>query len=108
MEGATAAMAVKSARAIAQAIRVGWFTAVHVKTTESQELRLLLTNGKTLQAALLTLDNEIRGTLKAFGLKVGAVTTARFEARVTELVEDCPRLMTMVRPMLSARDALRQ
>ena len=46
MKGATAAMAVKTdrndARAIAQAMRVGWFTAVHLKTTESQELRLLL------------------------------------------------------------------
>jgi transposase len=46
MKGATAAMAVKTdrndARAIAHAMRVGWFTAVHVKTAESQELRLLL------------------------------------------------------------------
>jgi transposase len=52
MKGATAAMAVKTdrndARAISQAMRVGWFTAVHVKTAESQELRLLLTNRKTL------------------------------------------------------------
>ncbi len=112
MKGATAAMAVKTdrndARAIAQAIRVGWYTAVHVKTAESQELRLLLTNRKTLQAAQLTLDNEIRGTLKAFGLKVGAVTTAGFEGRVIELVADRPRLLAMVRPMLFARDALRQ
>jgi hypothetical protein len=107
MKGATAAMAVKTdrndARAIAQAIRVGWFTAVHVKTAESQELRLLLNNRRTLQAALLTLDNEIRGTLKAFGLKVGAVTTAKFEGRVTELVADHPRLLAMVRPMLIVR-----
>ena len=55
MKGATAVMAVKTdrndARAIAQAMRVGWFTAVHVKTAESQELRLLLTNRKTLQTS---------------------------------------------------------
>jgi transposase len=52
MKGATAVMAVKTdrngARAIAQAMRVSWFTAVHVKTAESQELRLLLTNRKSL------------------------------------------------------------
>jgi len=45
VKGATAVMAVKTdrndARAIAQAMRVGWFTTVHVKTAESQELRLL-------------------------------------------------------------------
>src|ERR1700732_3354001 len=51
MKGATAAMAVKTdrndARAIAHAMRVGWFTVVHVKTAESQELRLLLNNRRT-------------------------------------------------------------
>jgi transposase len=73
-------MAVKTdrndARAIAQAMRVGWFTAVHVKTTASQELRLLLTNRRTLLTSRVTLENETRGTLKAFGLKVGKVLTA--------------------------------
>ncbi len=85
MKGATAAMAVKTdrndARAIAHAMRVGWFTAVHVKTAESQELRLLLSNRRTLLEKRVAIDNEIRGTLKAFGLKLGAVTVAAFEAR---------------------------
>src|SRR5271165_3100669 len=62
MKGATAAMAVKTdrndARAIAQAMRVGWFTAVHVKTTESQELRLLLTNRKMLLTSRIAFENE--------------------------------------------------
>jgi transposase len=111
MKGATAVMAVKTdrndARAIAQAMRVGWFTAVHVKTAESQELRLLLTNRKTLQTSRVALENEIRGTLKAFGLKVGRVSTAAFEARVIALTLDRQRLQAMVRPMLAARQALR-
>jgi transposase len=112
MKGATAAMAVKTdrndARAIAQAMRVGWFTAVHVKTTASQELRLLLTNRKTLLTSRVTLENETRGTLKAFGMKVGKVSTAAFEARVIELTADQPRLQAMVRPMLAARAALQE
>jgi len=111
MKGATAVMAVKTdrndARAIAQAMRVGWYTAVHVKTAESQELRLLLTNRKTLQTSRVALENEIRGTLKAFGLKVGRVSVSVFEARVIELTVDRPRLQAMVRPMLAARQALR-
>jgi transposase len=57
MKGAIAAMAVKTdrndARAIAQAVRVGGFTAARVKTAQSQELRLLLSNRRTL---LETLD----------------------------------------------------
>jgi transposase len=110
MKGATAAMAVKTdrndARAIAQAMRVGWFTTVHVKSAESQELRLLLTNRKALLTSRVTLENEIRGTLKAFGLKVGRVSVATFETRVIELTADKPRLQAMVRPMLAARLAL--
>jgi transposase len=112
MKGATAAMAVKTdrndARAIAQAMRVGWFTAVHVKTTASQELRLLLTNRKTLLTSRVALENETRGALKAFGLKVGKVSEAAFEARVIELTADQPRLRAMVRPMLTARAALQE
>ena len=112
MKGATAAMAVKTdrndARAIAQAMRVGWFTAVHVKTAESQELRLLLSNRRTLLEKRVAIDNEIRGTLKAFGFKIGAVSVAGFEARVAELLGERPRLFAMVRPMLSAREALRR
>jgi len=107
MKGATAAMAVKTdrndARAIAQAMRVGWFTAVHIKTTESQELRLLLTNRKTLLTGRIALENEVRGTLKAFGLKIGQVTAAAFEERAITLTADQPRLQAMVRPMLAAR-----
>jgi transposase len=38
---------------------------------ESQELRLLLTNRKMLLTSRIALGNEIRGTLKAFGLKIG-------------------------------------
>jgi transposase len=112
MKGATAAMAVKTdrndARAIAHAMRVGWFTAVHVKTADSQELRLLLNNRRTLLEKRVAIDNEIRGTLKAFGFKIGSVGVAGFPARVTELLGERPRLFAMVRPMLDAREALRR
>jgi transposase len=95
MKGATAAMAVKTdrndARAIAHAMRVGWFTAVHVKTAESQELRLLLNNRRTLLEKRVAIDNEIRGTLKAFGLKIGAVSVGGFPARVIELLRERSR-----------------
>jgi transposase len=89
-------------------MRVGWFTAVHVKSTQSQELRLLLSNRRTLLEKRVAIDNEIRGTLKAFGFKVGAIGIGGFEVRVTELLRDRPRLLAMVRPMLKAREALRQ
>lgn len=92
--------------AIAQAMRVGWFTAVHLKTLRSQELRMLLTNRKALLTGRVAIENEIRGTLKAFGLKVGLVRVDMFKDRVIELTADHPRLADMMRPMLAAREAL--
>ncbi len=113
MRGATLLMAVKTdrvdARAIAHAIRVGWYTAVHVKSAASQELRLLLRNRKTLVEQRVGLDNEIRGTLKAFGIKLGGVSEARFaEAVVRAIEEQRPSLLSMVAPMLAVRVALRR
>lgn len=113
MRGATLLMAVKTdridARAIAQAIRVGWYTVVHVKSAASQELRLLLRNRKAVLEQRVGLDNEIRGTLKAFGIKLGKVSEARFaEAVVAAIKEQRPGLLVMVEPLLSVRVALRR
>ena len=94
------------ARGIAQVMRTGWFRFVHVKSPESQELRLLLNHRKTLQRKTLDLENEVRGTLKAFGLKVGKVSRGRFAARVRELMADRPRLRAATESMLKARGAL--
>src|SRR3954451_261875 len=91
------------ARGIAQMMRVGLYRPVHVKTLASQERRLLLTNRRLLQDKMLDIERELRGTLRNFGLKVGVVGRARFEARVEELVAPHPRLAVLVRPLLAAR-----
>jgi transposase len=57
---------------------------------------------------MLDLENDLRGTLKNFGFKVGKVGAASFEARVRELVDGYPTLRAMVIPVLVARAALRE
>jgi transposase len=52
------------ARGIAQMMRVGLFRVVHVRSRESHELRLLLTNRSVLRRKCLDIENEIRGALK--------------------------------------------
>jgi transposase len=79
------------ARGIAQMMRVGLYRPVHVKTLRSQKLRMLLTHRKLLQSKAIAIENDLRGTLRNFGLKVGMVGKVRFEARIKELVET-PRL----------------
>ena len=90
LRGLTKTMPVKNdrndARAIAHCMRVGWFTVVHVKSAVSQELRMLLVNRKTLLTKQIDLENEIRGTLRVFGLKLaGRITQASFQKRVLAL-----------------------
>jgi transposase len=59
------------ARGIAQMMRVGLYRPVHVKTLASQKRRMLLTSRQLLQAKALDIENDLRGTLRNFGLKVG-------------------------------------
>jgi len=61
------------ARGMAQMIRAGIYRPVHVKTLRSQKLRMLLTHRKLLQSKAIAIDNDLRGTLRNFGLKVGMV-----------------------------------
>jgi transposase len=84
------------ARCIAQIIRAGLYRAVHVKTLRSQKLRMLLTHRKLLQSKAIAIENDLGGTLRNFGLKVGMVGKARFEARIQELIENFPDLGVLV------------
>jgi transposase len=96
------------ARGIAQMMRVGLYRPVHVKTLRSQKLRMLLTHRKLLQSKAIAIENDLRATLRNFGLKVGVVGTIKFEARIKDLVENVPDLAMLVEPLLIVRRALRE
>jgi transposase len=96
------------ARGIAQMMRAGLYRPVHVKTLRSQKLRMLLTHRKLLQSKAIAIENDLRATLRNFGLKVGVVGTVKFEARIKELVEKLPDLAMLVEPLLIVRRALRE
>src|SRR5947208_3611200 len=61
-----------------------------------------------LQSKASASDNELRGTLRNFGLKVGMVGKVKFEARIKELVENFPDLAVLVEPLLVVRRVLRE
>ena len=96
------------ARGIARMMRAGLYKPVHVKTLRSQKLRTLLTHRKLLQSKAIAVENDLRGTLRNFGLKVGVVGTVKFEARIRGLVADIPDLAGLVEPMLIVRRVLRE
>ena len=96
------------ARGMAQMMRAGLYRPVHVKTLRSQKLRMLLTHRKLLQSKAIAIENDLRGTLRNFGLKVGVVGKVRFEARIKELIENLPDLAVLVEPLLVVRRVLRE
>ena len=83
------------------------FKPVHVKTPASQRRRLLLTSRKLLQRKVQDLENDLRGGLRNFGLKVGVVGAAGFDRRVRELAAGEPFVAAVVGPLLEARAMLR-
>lgn len=95
------------ARGIAQMMRVNLFRPVHVKTLTSQKRRALLTARKLLQEKAIAIENDIRGLLRNFGLKVGVIGTIGFEARIRELIDGTPDLGEIISPLLAAREKLR-
>ena len=56
----------------------------------------------------IAIENDLRATLRNFGLKVGMVGTAKFEARIKELVENIADLAVLVEPLLVVRRVLRE
>jgi transposase len=69
---------------------------------------MLLTHRKLLQSQAIAIDNDLRATLRNFGLKVGTVGRAKFETRIKELVQDLPDLAALVGPLLIVRRVLRE
>ncbi len=96
------------ARGIAQMMRAGLYRPVHVKTLRSQKLRMLLTHRKLLQSKAIAIENDLRATLRNFGLKVGMIGTIKFETRIRELVENLPDLAVLVEPLLIVRRVVRE
>jgi transposase len=67
-----------------------------------------MTHRKLLQSKAIAIENDLRGTLRNFGLKVGMIGTVRFEARIKELVENLADLAILVEPLLVVRRVLRE
>jgi len=66
---------------------------------------MLLTHRKPLQSKAIAVENDLRSTLRNFGLKVG---TVKFEGRIKEPVEGLHDLAVLVEPLLIVRRVLHE
>jgi transposase len=97
------------ARGIAEMMRLGHYRPVHVKSPAAQSMRTTLAARMQLVASQLQIEGTIRGLLKVYGLKIGAIHRNRFAARVLELLEMAalPDLSTAIEPLLRLREGMR-
>jgi transposase len=108
MDARRAADAIKSRRiksdkadafALAEMLRTGWFSPVHVKSLDSHRLKTLLGARDQLVKAKRSLGNQVRGLLRPFGIRLPSrVGAKRFAeaamrpalcVRVALLFPDC-------------------
>jgi transposase len=96
------------ARGIADMMRLGHFKPVHVKNRPSQLIGTTLIARKQFVDNMLSTEQTIRGLLKVYGLKVGAVHRCTFAAKVEALLADAPELRAAIGPLLEARNLMRK
>ena len=90
------------ARGIAQLLRSGWYSRVHVKSLESHQIRALLSSRKAVLNKCIDLENEIRGLFKVFGIKLTPrLGHGSFDRMVREAIETDDALAHALLPLLS-------
>ena len=95
------------ARGLAEIARMGWYANVWVKSLDHHALRAKLAARAKLVATVRDLGNQLRGLLRAFGLRLGKGKGRAFEQRVLTLVANCPALQPVADALLAARRAVR-
>ena len=92
------------ARGIAQLLRTGWYSPVHVKSMQSHRIRALLSSRKAVLSKCIDLENEIRGLFKVFGIKLPLkLGHGAFDAAVRDVIETDATLSQCLLPLLEAR-----
>jgi transposase len=96
------------AEGIAQILRSGWYREVHVKSLATHHLRALLAARRLLVNQRTMLNNQIRGLLKVFGVKLGGGVAGSFARRVKEVADADEQLAQITRPLLTAWQTLNE
>ncbi len=95
------------AAGLAQLVRMGWYREVKVKRLAAHVDGALLASRALLVRQRCELENQIRGLLKNFGLKVRATKGSAFGQSVADLSAKRPVIRQVVMALLAAWSSLR-
>jgi transposase len=92
------------ARGIAQLLRSGWYSQVHIKSMASHRIRALLSSRKAALSKCIDLENEIRGLFKVFGIKLPPkLGHGAFDGAVRDIIETDATFSHCLLPLLDVR-----
>jgi transposase len=91
---------------LAQLVRMGWYREVQVKSYGSHYVRALLRVRSLLVRSRCDFENQVRGLLKIFGLRLGKTGRKGFAKRVAELLENQPAVEALVAALLKVRQTI--
>jgi transposase len=96
------------AEALAQLARIGWYREVHIKSSASDHLRVLLGARERLIETRKDIEAQVRGVLKTYGIRLGKVTQGRqragFREQVEAAVTGIPALETLAAALLAVHE----
>lgn len=94
------------ARGLAQIARTGWYKQTHVKSEAAANRQVLLHGRKQIVGMRVNIQNHIRGTLKSYGIKLGAVTDKNFRAQVKRAIAELDAVVKMAMAALLESHAI--
>jgi transposase len=95
------------AETLAQLVRTGWYREARVKGWAAHLIRRLVGARAQMVGISLELSNQIRSTLKTFGLRASGGAGRVFEAKVRAALEERPEVAGVIEPLLAAWRAVR-
>jgi transposase len=91
------------AQALAEMLRAGWFTAVHVKTADSHRIKTLLGARDQLVKVKRSLGNQVRGLLRPFGIRLPSrVGTKKFAEAAHQATQNDAIMHASIKALLEA------
>ena len=100
---------VHDAEGLSQLARTGWFKRVHMKTSATHIDRAALRIRAQLITARVAMGNQLRGLLKLFGLRLGAVhTSGKRRERLKALYQQRPDLEPLFAPLVASIEVIEE
>lgn len=95
------------AQGIAEVLRAGIYTQVHCKPEESVDRAILLTSRRALVEQQTHLKNTVRGLLKVYGIRLGAISAKKFSSAVMKKIDGYKEVVVLsIKCLLEAFDKL--